>query len=330
MEQPPPRLQGQVDPGASTTMLTETSAPTYFLPAVYWEMGMALSKRLRLVPGFRVDYNSATEHADTSPRISGRYDLIPGENRTSIKGGVGIFHQPPQPLEVSSVFGTPGLRSNRAVHYAIGLEQLIDRRFEFSLEGFYKSLDNLVARTPTERGGEGYTNLGTGYVVGSEVLLRYKADERFFGWVAYTLSRSTRRQWPEGPLRLFNYDQTHILTILGSYRLGGGWELGARFRFVSGNPYTACNAGVLNGSTGSYGCLAGQSQGDRLPPFHSLDVRIDKHWYWDDYQLSMYLDVYNAYGRQNPENVAYNFDYSQRLYQIGLPIIPSIGFRGEF
>ena len=26
------------------------------------------------------------------------------------------------------------------------------------------------------------------------------------------------------------FDQTHILTVLGSYRLGNGWEFGARFR----------------------------------------------------------------------------------------------------
>ena len=34
------------------------------------------------------------------------------------------------------------------------------------------------------------------------------------------------------------FDQTHILTILGSYRLGHGWEFGARFRLVSGNLVT--------------------------------------------------------------------------------------------
>jgi hypothetical protein len=40
--------------------------------------------------------------------------------------------------------------------------------------------------------------------------------------------------------------------------------------------------------------------------------------------------VYNAYNRGNPEGIAYNFDYSQKIYQTGLPIIPSLGVRGEF
>src|SRR5690606_19432907 len=79
-----------------------------------------------------------------------------------------------------------------------------------------------------------YANEGDGYSVGGELLLKYKSDPRFFGWVAYTLSRSVRRDTPEDEEHLFQYDQTHILTVLGSYKLGRGWEVGARFRLVSG------------------------------------------------------------------------------------------------
>ena len=46
------------------------------------------------------------------------------------------------------------------------------------------------------------------------------ADDRFFGWVAYTLSRSERRSVNGEGLALFQYDQPHILTALGSYKLG--------------------------------------------------------------------------------------------------------------
>ena len=329
LTQPRPRVAGEPADGNTQILFTENDAPTFFSPAVYSEMEMQLTKRLRLVPGFRIDYTGATQRFNTSPRISARYVLLPGENPTTLKGGVGAFYQPPQPLQISPVFGTPGLYSNRAIHTSLGVEQTLGKRVEISFEGFYKHLDELVARTPSASGGFNYSNLGTGYVVGTELLIRYKPDARFFGWIAYTLSRSTRRDNPAAAQHLFQYDQTHILTVLGSYRLGGGWEIGARFRLVSGNLFTPCLGGALDASTNAYTCVSGSPFSERLPAFHQIDIRLDKHWYFRDWQISTYLDLYNAYNHGSPEGIAYNFDYSQKIYQTGLPIIPSFGVRGE-
>jgi hypothetical protein len=333
---PPARLPGEPASGASQALLTETSAPSFFLPALYTELEMQLTDRLRLVDGFRFDWNGATKHGVASPRASFRYAIVrprdPGDptaDELALKGGVGVYYQPPQPQEISAVFGTPGLFENRALHYALGVDAKLAHKIDLSAEVFYKSLDRLVVRTPSSDGTYAYTNVGSGHVKGLEVLLRWRADERFFGWIAYTLSRATRQKGPGLPETLFQYDQTHILTILGSYRLGGGWELGARFRYVSGSLYTPCLGGVENGATGSYACVSGPSFSTRLPAFHQLDVRLDKHWYFKDWQLSAYLDVQNAYDRGNAEGLAYNFDYSQKIYQTGLPIIPSLGIRGE-
>jgi TonB family protein len=326
---PPPSVPGQPDPGTSGVILQEQDAPSFFLPAMYTEMEMQLSHRLRAVPSFRVDYDGATKQWNTAPRISARYGLTRGEEPLTLKGGAGVYYQPPQPQEISPVFGTPGLRSNRSYHLSLGLEQSLDRRVEISVEGFYKILDDLVVRSASPSGGTIETNLGTGNVVGAEVLIRLKPDDRLFGWIAYTLSRATRVDGPGLPEHLFRFDQTHILTALASYRVGHGWEIGARFRVVSGNPYTPCLGGALDAATTSYSCIAGPSFSDRLPIFHQLDLRLDKHWYFDGYQISAYLDVYNAYDRGNAEGIAYNFDYSQHIYQTGLPIVPSLGIRGE-
>jgi TonB family protein len=45
---------------------------------------------------------------------------------------------------------------------------------------------------------------------------------RFFGWISYTLSRSERHDVPSEPLSLFQFDQTHVLTLLGNYKFGRG------------------------------------------------------------------------------------------------------------
>jgi outer membrane receptor protein involved in Fe transport len=314
------------------------------LPAFYAEMELSPDPRARIVPGVRLDYFNINREFSFSPRVNARFDIVKDFPRSTIKGGVGIFHQAPQFQEVSTAFGNPNLKSNRAIQYALGFEQEITKQLEASVEGFYKQLDSLVVGTPSASGaGVAYTNDGTGWVVGSEVLLKYKPDSRFFGWLAYTLSRSVRRDGPGQDEHLVPFDQTHILTVLGSVRLGHGWEIGARFRLVSGNLVTpnvcnpladTCNSSrtnaLFNGASGVYVPipLTGPAT-ERLPLFHQLDLRVDKLWKFKQWQLSMYLDVQNAYNQANVEAIAYDFNYTHRSYVAGLPILPSIGIRGE-
>jgi len=340
---PEPPRPGEPAPGPFSTrpVLETQQSSTFFRPAWYadatWKVGA-----LTLVPGARVDYARDTGHADFSPRVSARYDLSVRESyaggvsrRTTLKGGVGVFHQPAQPQETDEVFGTPGLASNRAVHYSLGLEREFTDNVELSLEGFYKHLDELVSRNPGPDGSFAYDNQGSGYVVGGEALLKYKADARFFGWLAYTLSRSIRQDNPGAESHPFQYDQTHILTVLGSYKLGRGWEVGARFRLVSGPLDTPTLPlpnlpGVYAADAAAYTPLQGAPYSERLPLVHQLDLRVEKTWRLSDISLSFYIDLWNAYNHPADEQIAYNFDFSRRSYQQGLPILPSLGFRGEF
>jgi outer membrane receptor protein involved in Fe transport len=180
-----------------------------------------------------------------------------------------------------------------------------------------------------------YGNDGTGRSMGIETQLKYNPDKRFFGWAAYTLSRSVRRDSPEDDERLFEFDQTHNLTVLGSYRLGRGWEFGARFRIISG----PLNTPVLRppglpalyaADAGSYAPLQGQPFSERLPLFHQLDVRMDKSWQLTGWRLSAFLDIQNVYNNPAVEGLAYNYNYTRTSYNTGLPIIPSVGLKGEF
>lgn len=162
-------------------------------------------------------------------------------------------------------------------------------------------------------------------------MLRYADDERFFGWLSYTLSRSERTWAPGEPSTLFNLDQTHVATLLASYALGKGWELGARFRYVTGNLYTPCYGGTFNAIATSYVCNDGPALSRRLPPFHQLDIRAEKRWIFEDFTLAAYLDLINAYNRENPDFIGYNYDYTKsRPQTASLPIVPSLGLRGEF
>lgn len=339
---PPPRPGEAAPPPLATAVQRQSQATgTSFRPGWYTDLEWQPTERLRVVPGVRIDYARDTGSPDFSPRVNARYSLfvpedeVLGGRKTVLKGGVGKYTQPPQFQETDDVFGTPGLESNVAWHYSLGVEQGLTKQVEVSLEGFYKDLESQVSRAPNASGTYLYGNQGTGRVIGLETLVRYNPDERFFGWIAYTLSESLRRDCDSCPERLFEYDQTHNLVILGSYRLGRGWEIGARFRIVSG-PLTTPLAGsplpsgIYAGDAGTYVAVPGQPFSERLPLFHQADIRIDKRWTFRTWRLSTYLDIQNVYNNQAVEGVAYNYDFSQQIHQTGLPILPAWGWRGEF
>lgn len=305
-------------------------------PAAYGMLELTPFPSLKLLPGVRADYDEATGRWTADPRIGARWDVHAGYPRTTLKGGAGVFHQPPEPYESLEPFGNGGLKNETAYHYSLGFEQELARPVELSFEGFYKDLSGIVQSAPNEGKSENavsYQNVGIGRTYGSELLLRYKpakGESGFFGWLAYTLSRSERADGKDAEYYRYDYDQTHILTALGSYKFGRGWQVGARFRYVTGSPYTPEIGGTVDYDAGTYAPVSATSRnGSRLPAFHQLDLRIDKTWRHADGAFSVYLDVQNAYNHQNTESISYNFDYSQTTATRGLPILPIIGFKGE-
>lgn len=302
-----------------------------FRPGAYAMLDLRPSETFTLLPGVRVDYTKDTKEWNVSPRIAGRWDVT-RHPRTTLKGGVGMFYQPPQPNESVPPYGVAGLGNNRSTHYSLGIERELAPHLDVSIEGFYKDLRNLVVQrdaASSTASGATWANTGSGRVYGAEFLLRYRNDGKFFGWIAYTLSKSQRRDAPGESLRDFQYDQTHILSVLGSYQLGNGWQIGGRFRYVTGNPYTPYTGGVADYDAGAYSAIPGPLYSARDGAFHQLDLRVDKTWKFSSWKFSTYLDVQNTYNHRNPEGQQYNYNYSKSQAVAGLPILPIIGVRGE-
>ncbi len=310
-------------PFGSRPPLSFTDTGSLYRPAFYDEVELTPFKGTRIVPGVRMDYTKENRSWDLQPRVVARQDLTKEFPRTTLKGGVGRFANPPQPQETNPIFGVPGTRSIIANHYGFGGEQEITKQIEVSSEAFYRQYDGVIV--------QGQGNTGEGRSFGLETLVRYKPDARFFGFIAYTLSRSVRREAPDEPEHLFNFDQTHILTAIGSYRLGRGWELGVRFRLVSGNLRTPQTYGFYDSTVGAYiPAQAFPPFSERNPMFHQLDIRIDKLWVLaEGVRLSTYLDVYNAYNQGNVEGVSYNYNQTLSTFATGVPILPSLGLRLE-
>ena len=302
----------------------------FLRPAGFAEYEFAPNPRTNITGGVRLDYAKDTHEVDVAPRISARQTIVDKPFSPILKGGVGLFFQPPAPGQTLPELGTPDLSSERAIHSMLGVEQPLSKQVSLSIEGFEKELRRLIYSRTDGSGNTVTENSGTGRVVGVDLLLRYRPDARFFGWVAYTLSRSTRRRTPDEESRLFVYDQTHILNVLASYQLGRGWELGGRFRYISGFLYQACSGGLFDNSVGVYRCYGPYVQ-NRLPPFHQLDLRVEKTWTYTNFKVSGYLDVINAYFHNSPDYAVPNYDFSGvKNLSLSLPILPSFGLRGEF
>ena len=297
---------------------------SFFNPAAWAELEWKIGE-LALRPGFRIDRFAETEELAWQPRLSARYELV---EDTAVKGGVGAYHQAPEGDEINDNIGNPNLTFVRCLHTSLGVEQRFSPEITLDLVGFYKDFDDVVTRdsNPEVR----FRNQGIGRAYGLEVLLRHAQSERFYGWLAYTLQRSERRDARDESWRVFDFDQTHNLIAVAQYKLTPTWSLGMRWRYTTGNPTTPITGGVYDSVSDTYVPVSGKSNSDRLPPFHQLDVRVDKTWVFDTWRLTAYLDVQNAYNRANPELLNYNFNYSESDVVAGLPVIPSIGIRGEF
>jgi TonB family protein len=304
-------------PRMDATTLDATS--TWFRPGAYAEATVTPFAALSLTAGLRGDYFGEIETYAIDPRLTARYRV----GATSVKAGVGRFSQPPEMGQALPKLGNPDLDAAHAMHYSAGVEQQLTDRISLGVEGYYKQLDSLVVSGPS-----GLANTGIGRIYGAELAGRWMPGGRISGFLSYSLSRSERNddgtKW-----RLFDYDQTHILTASSSIDLGNHWEAGGTFRLVSGNPETPVVGSLFDANAGTYQPIYGETNSDRSPIFHRLDLRIEKHFTLGGHPMSGFLDLQNAYNRRNSEGTSYTYDYSQRHDTPGLPVIPSFGIKGE-
>lgn len=270
-------------------------------------------------------------HQDTAldPRISVHYQPIP---KVGFKAAFGVYHQSPQPEDLSAVFGNPSLGVSKATHWLAGTTYKMTDELSIEAVGFYSHSTNLVSRSeaPTPLLARALVNEAEGRAYGAQVLVRRELADGFFGWASYSIIRAERKDHPDTSWRLFDYDQTHVATLVASYELGKGWEVGGRFRYATGFPRTPVLGAYLGARRDLYEPYFGKQNSIRLPAFAQGDVRLAKRFEFAWGKAEAYLDVQNVTNRQNPEEMYYNYAYTQHKYIYGLPILPVFGGRLEW
>jgi hypothetical protein len=291
---------------------------------------------LKVIPGVRAQsyFYLGREKFRADPRLTVRADVGAG---VTLKAGAGLYSKLPPEFYLDPDYGNPDLDMEWAEQYSAGVEYTIARVLGIDLQGFYIRRHDKASRSRTVGVDDAgnvtrvpYENDARGRAYGLELLLRHDMTERFYGWLAYTLSRSEEAQAFDQELNPSRFDQTHILTAVASVRLGRGWEVGTRFRLVSGNPTTPRLDSTYLADTGRYTPYLGSRDSARLGLFHQLDFRVEKTWEFEKWMFAMYLDVQNVYYAKNPEFRIWDYR-SRKSYEItGIPILPTLGFKGEF
>ncbi|MBL4689490.1 MAG: TonB family protein [Nannocystaceae bacterium] len=301
-------------------------------PALYSTFRWGITDRVAVSPGFRLTYIEGLRDGVTfDPRITAE---VKATDRTTVTGAVGIYSQSRNTPANDPTFGNPRLKPDQAAHVSLGVSQEFSDGWTASGTGFYKYLWSLAAASPKliegpdgQQRPELFDNAGVGRIYGGELMVRKDMTNKLYGWAAYTVSRSEIRQRPGESFSLFDYDQTHILTLLAAYRLPRNWQIGARFRLASGNPFTPDNDAVAQLREGLQIQIAGDYNSSRMRLFHQLDVRVDKAWTFKRVKLSVYLDIQNIYNAKNPELINESWNYQQETTVNSLPIIPSVGLK---
>mgnify|MGYP000179818963 CR=1 FL=1 len=263
-----------------------------------------------------------------APRLSAKWQAV---DALELQAAVGVYHQPPRPEELSAVFGNPQLNLSNAQHAVLGLTWSPEETISVEVTGFFERFGRLVARSPLETPplAAALTNDGSGQSTGVQFLLRRSSPTGLSGWLSYTLSRSQRQDFKGGPTRLFDFDQTHQLSLVLSYTWKS-WTLGSRSRFSTGFPRTEVIDAFYDARADRFSPVFGRHNGIRIPNFFQQDLRAEYAFDLGPGQMSLYLDIQNITNQRNAEELAYNFDFSQQRLIPGLPTLALLGGRFEF
>jgi hypothetical protein len=303
------------------------------LAAGYLEL-VAKAAPAQATLGIRADHYQFPEGNDRQtlePRLAAHVDAMPW---LRLEIATGVYHQAPLPRDLSGDFGNPDLDLERTVQ-VVGGAQLRFGDTSLEIEAYQNRLTNGVMGSGgvVDRDGvptwENLTNGQTGTTHGLEVLLRRARRNRVSGWVSYSLSRA-ERAYPGDEPQLYAYDQTHILHAVLSIDLGASFRLSAQWSWVTGNPIWPVDGSTFDVDIDRYRPSYGEWGTRRIPAFHQLDVRLEKDFALLGGRARAYLEVLNAYNRQNPELLLYSYNYEENGYFTGLPIVGTLGFGASF
>lgn len=275
---------------------------------------------LSLSFGLRTEANTFTSSMnDLSKTISPRFSASLNLNdRLSINFNTGIYYQLPA-YTVLGYRDNSDVLVNKNVNYIQNKQLVLGMEYNlpntrFTVEGFYKYylhypiIKTLNDSIPLANLGADFGVVGNKPVVGEshgrsygiEFFAQHRLNKGFYGIFALTLYKS-EFQNKNGAYVQSSWNNRYILSLTGGKMLKRNWEIGAKFRFTGGSPYTPFDQSLSSLKTNynvypqgipAYSLLNSQLLG----AFYQLDTRIDKKYYFKRYSFNFYFDIQNLTG----------------------------------
>ncbi len=341
------------DPQGPAWSLSAPDSLSLVLEPTGSELGSYLSMRARPVEpftfevGVRYDRQTHTGDRTLAPRVNVVLEIAP---RTTVRGAWGYFYQSQGLHELRVADGEHLFNvAQRAEHRILGLQHQLYNGIALRIEAYerrisdpipeFRSLVPQIESVP-EEGPEDRIRIDPtrGLARGIELSADYDVGKRIAWSVSYALASAKDEldgQWFPRP-----FDQRHTIQIDFAYRPNRAWSLGWAWQYHSpwpGTPENYSTVALVNGDV-VIDRRFGTPYGNRMPAYHRMDARVMRHFPLGRGRLSVFLDVFNVYDRENAlawDYVASTGGSTPRLdvrrnfhQQIG--VLPTAGARWEF
>ncbi|MBN1273839.1 MAG: TonB-dependent receptor [Candidatus Aminicenantes bacterium] len=331
---------GYIDPwGVENPSMVSEGKITSAKYGLYANHSWNLFSGWTLNSGFRADYFEFNKSLTLSPRFSLSVRL---DRDTVLTGSAGLFSQslPMVLLYQKNVF--KDLQNPTAVHIVLGLSRMLSQNTRLTIEVYDKEYSRLPMNPDSplififdELVDRGYVtdndtlaSTGKARAYGIEFLLQKRLADKLYGLVSASCFRTCYRDG-NGVWRDRKANNRFLLTIEGGYKFNRNWECGLKWHFAGGAPYTPfdlnlsrdLNSGILD---------TDRINSERLRDYHSLNIRLDRRFYFQHSNLTIYISVWNLYNRSNVASSRWNTIKNEPGFVPQWNVLPCLGVEYEF
>ncbi len=325
--------------GELSQQLSPTQSIAFSSNINYWKYGAFLqasknifNENLLISGGIRTDLNSFTDSGKNilktlSPRFSLAYHILP---QLDLTASIGSYFKIPTYTALGYKDALDGFVNKQmdytqSTHYVIGTQFLPKNSLRFTVEAFYKKYSKYPV---SEQNGVSLANLGSDYgSIGSEKLLsigkgetygievyaQQKLINRLYYVASYSYIRS-KFSGIDGELLPSSWDTKHLFSATLGYKLPNQWDMGLKYRFAGGAPYspfdlTLSQQNYVIKGTGELDYSRLNSE--RLSAYSQLDLRIDKRINFKNTSINVYLDLQNILMQNDQNTPRFTFERNE-------------------
>lgn len=324
--------QGSYVPAIDRNLKIDYNTTALFLAA-----SLNLTDQLTLNAGARLNYFSGVDDWYVAPRLSLAFQVDP---KTTMSLAAGRTTQRLPLFLLSQHDAFESLKPMISDQLTLGYSYLLTDDTQLTVELYHKKTRNAPLSPkdspygplyPVDFSDVLYTELNSDGIAeanGIELMIQKKLATDFYGTISASYSKNRYRdQYGDWHERVF--DNEFLFSVVGGYKPSKTWEFSARWTYVGGRPYTPFDENASLASGRGIIDLNRVNQ-ERLPDFHSLFLRADRRFYFENSSMTTYLSIWNSYNRTNVSQYIWN-EVKQEVSTVEqFSLLPVFGLEFEF